>query len=205
MHVHPKHLPADECRAASTEALVALASNQNPGDITNTAIAAPTDLPRGAFFRYFPSKDALFQAVVSRVEKRLLARIDRAAESTASPLAALAAMFMTHIDFVSEYPGAPRMLSGELQRVGETLPKRLVQALTCQYNERLQRLLDAGKKLGEVDAQLDVQAAAVLYLATIQGLVTQSLLASDMASIQRTAPGVFAIYQRSISATRISE
>jgi len=101
-----------------------LAAEQNPSDITTTAIAQRMGLTQGALFRHFPTKDAILQAAMAWVAERLLARVDKAAEEASSPLAALEAMFMTHIAFVSEHPGVPRMLFGELQRPGETLPKK---------------------------------------------------------------------------------
>ena len=198
MSGHSKHLPADERRAATVEAVVDLAAEQNPSDITTTAIAQRMGLTQGALFRHFPTKDAILQAVMSWVTERLLARVDKPAEGTTSPVAALEAVFMTHIDFVSEHPGVPRMLFGELQRPGETLPKRMVQTLIQHYGERLHRLLEAGKAQGELDAGLDVDAAAVLFIGTIQGLVMQSLLAGKVCRIRRDAPAVFAIYRRGI-------
>jgi len=198
MSGHSRHLPADERRAATVEAVVDLAAEQNPSDITTTAIAQRMGLTQGALFRQFPTKDAILQAVMSWVTERLLARVDKAAEGTTSPVAALEAVFMTHIDFVSEHPGVPRMLFGELQRPGETLPKRMVQTLIQHYGERLHRLLEAGKAQGELDAGLDVDAAAVLFIGTIQGLVMQSLLAGKVCRIRRDAPAVFAIYRRGI-------
>lgn len=200
MSERPKHLSAEERRAATVEAVVHLAAEQNPSDITTTAIAQRMGLTQGALFRHFPTKDAILQAVMSWVTERLLARVDKAAEGTASPVAALEAVFMTHIDFVSEHPGVPRMLFGELQRPGETPPKRIVKTLIRHYGERLRRLLEAGKTQGELDAGLDVDAAAVLFIGTIQGLVMQSLLAGDVARIRRDAPGVFSIYRRGIGA-----
>lgn len=199
---HRKNLPADERRAATVEAVVALAAEQNPNDITTTAIAQRMGLTQGALFRHFPSKEAILQAVMRWVMERLLARVDKAAEGAVSPAAALEAVFMTHIDFVSEHPGVPRMLFGELQRPGETLPKRMVQTLIHHYGERLRRLLEAGKAQGELDAGLDVDAAAVLFIGTIQGLVMQSLLAGKVSRIRRDAPAVFAIYLRGITYTR---
>ena len=58
--------------------------------------------------------------------------------------------------------------------------------------------LEAGKAQGELDAGLDVDAAAVLFIGTIQGLVMQSLLAGKVSRIRRDAPAVFAIYRRGI-------
>ena len=107
-----------------------------------------------------------------------------------------------HIDFVSAHPGVPRMIFGELQQPAQTLPKQLVQALVHDYGARLRRLLEAGKTQGELAADLDLDAAAVLFIGTIQGLVMQSLLAGDVARIRRDAPGVFAIYRRGIANSR---
>ena len=198
MNEQAKYLPADERRSATVEAVVDLAAQQNPSDITTTAIAQHMGLTQGALFRHFPSKDAILQAVMTWVAERLLLRLDKAAGQAASPTAALQAVFMAHIGFVSERPGGPRLIFGELQRPGQTAPKQMVQTLIQQYGERLRRLLEAGKAQGELDAALDVPAATVLFIGTVQGLVMQSLLAGDVARMRQDAPGVFAIYLRGI-------
>ena len=197
-----KYLSAQERRAATVEAVVELAAEQNPSDITTTAIAQRMGLTQGALFRHFPTKDAILESVMDWVAERLLARVDKAAASAASPMAALEAVFMAHIDFVAEHPGVPRMLFGELQRPGDTLPKKMVQTLIRHYGERLQHLLETGKTQGELHAQLDIEAASVSFIGSIQGLVMQSLLAGDVTRMRRDAVGVFAIYLRGIGHVR---
>ena len=197
-----KYLSAQERRAATVEAVVELAAEQNPSDITTTAIAQRMGLTQGALFRHFPTKDAILESVMDWVAERLLARVDKAAASAASPMAALEAVFMAHIDFVAEHPGVPRMLFGELQRPGDTLPKKMVQTLIRHYGERLQHLLETGKTQGELHAQLDIEAASVSFIGSIQGLVMQSLLAGDVTRMRRDAVGVFAIYLRGIDHVR---
>jgi len=202
MNGRVRHLPADERRTATVEAVVELAAERNPSEITTLAIAQRMGLTQGALFRHFPTKEAIFQAVMAWVSDRLLGRVDKAASDAPSPLAALEATFMAHIAFVSEHPGVPRMLFGELQRAGETLPKQLVQTLIHHYKDRLRRMLVAGKAQGELAAELDVDAAALLFIGTIQGLVMQSLLAGDVTRMRRDATGVFAIYRRGIKSSR---
>ncbi len=202
MSGHPRHLPADERRAATVAAVLDLAAERNPSDITTAAIAQRMGLTQGALFRHFPSKEAILQAVMSWVAERLLARVDAAVHSASAPLVALEAAFMAHIEFVCAHPGVPRMLFGELQRPGDSLPKRMAQTLIQGYGERLRRLLAAGKTGGQLDPALDEHAASVLFIGTIQGLVMQSLLAGDVARLRRDAPGVFAIYRRGIGSVR---
>ncbi|TMY11458.1 TetR family transcriptional regulator C-terminal domain-containing protein, partial [Klebsiella pneumoniae] len=67
-----------------------------------------------------------------------------------------------------------------------------------RYGERLHRLIEKGKASGELSPSLDNEAAATLFIGTIQGLVMQSLLAGDVGRMHRDAPRVFAIYRRGI-------
>ncbi len=201
MNPRAKPLPADERRAATVEAVVQLAATQNPSDITTAAIAGHMQLTQGALFRHFPSKDAILQAVMEWVAEQLLARVEQAAQEAPSPLVALEAMFLAHAGFVAEHPGVPRMMFGELQRAGDSLPRRMVRTLLARYGERLQELFAQGKAGGEIDPSLDPEAAATLFIGSIQGLVMQSMLSGDVERIRRDAPRVFAIYQRGIRST----
>lgn len=193
-----KHLPADERRAVTVEAVVELAGLVNPSEITLAAIAKHMNVTQGALFRHFPSKEAIWRAVMEWMAERLLSRIDRAARDIKSPLEAIRAMFMNHVEFVIEHPGVPRMMFGELQRAEASPAKQIAQTLIQRYAERLRARLDEGKAGGEIAAETDTQAAATLFIGTIQGLVMQSMLSGDIERIRADAPGVFAIYQRGI-------
>lgn len=202
MEAHPKHLPADARRAVTVEAVITLAGSRNPSEITTAAIAKHMKLTQGALFRHFPTKEAIWRAAMEWVADRLLARLDQATQGIESPLAAMEAMFMSHAQFVAEHPGVPRIMFGELQRAEPTPAKQMVQTLLQRYGERLQKLIDEGQTRGELSPALDREAAATLFVGTIQGLVMQSLLADDIGRIRRDAPRVFAIYRRGIGSER---
>lgn len=193
-----KNLSADARRSVTVEAVVELAGEQNPTDITTAAIAQRMGLTQGALFRHFPNKAAILQAVMEWVAERLLGRVDKAIQAAPSPLAALEAAFMAHIDFVVQHPGVPRMLFGELQRAEESAAKLMVRSTIRGYSLRLQRVIEDGKSQGELVADLDADAAATLFIGSIQGLVMQSLIVGDVKSIRTNAPGVFAVFRRGI-------
>ena len=191
-------LPAEERRALTIEAVIELAGSQNPSEITTSAIAQQMSLTQGALFRHFATKEALWQAVMEWVQDQLLARIDQAAHNIKSPLAAMEAMFMSHIEFVIEHPGVPRMLFGELQRAEPTPAKRVAHMLVQRYAERICTCIEQGKAIKEISLEVDTRSAATLFLGTVQGLVMQSLLTGDIQRIRTEAPGVFIIYRRGI-------
>jgi AcrR family transcriptional regulator len=198
MNSRSKNLPADERRSVTVATVIDLAAEQDPSKITTSAIAHRMNLTQGALFRHFPTKDSVWQAVMEWVAERLLARIDEAAKSAPSPLSALEAMFLAHVDFVAKHPGVPRMLFGELQRSEATPAKQLVQTLIIQYGSRLHALIEEGKAQGELSTDVDPHAAATLFIGSIQGLVMQSLLAGNVRRIRSAAPGAFAILSRGI-------
>lgn len=193
-----RHLPAEERRSVTVETVLALAAEQNPSEITTAAISARMNLTQGALFRHFPTKEALWTAVMEWVAERLMQRIERAVTEAPGPLAALRSMFLAHAGFVVEHPGVPRMMFGELQRAEASAPKRMAQTLIRRYGERVRALLAAGQAAGEVAADIDLDAATTLFIGTIQGLVMQSLLAGEPERISREAPAVLALYLRGI-------
>ncbi len=198
MNTRSKPMPANERRSATVEAVVALAADQNPGDITTTAIAQQMGVSQAALFRHFPTKEDILESVMTWVAERLLSRVDAAAARASSPLAALEAVFTTHIEFIAKHPGVPKILFAEIQRPNNSLAKRAVHTLLNRYSTRLQKLFTDGKAEGELDPDLDINAATILFIGTIQGLVVRSMLSGRVAQIRRDAPGAFAIYRRGI-------
>ena len=114
-------------------------------------------------------------------------------------MAALEAIFMAHMDFIAEHPGAPRMLLAELQKSGDTIPKRMVVTLMANYRARVIELLEKGKACGEVSADLDLDAASTLYVGMIQGLVIQSLATPDPDYLIANAGTTFAVFKRGMA------
>ncbi|WP_205341730.1 TetR/AcrR family transcriptional regulator [Denitrificimonas caeni] len=195
-----KYLPADERRAVTVEAVIELAAEQNPSEITTAAIAKHMSVTQGSLFRHFANKEAILESVINWVAKRLLTRIDKAMQGQDSALAALHGAFMTHIQFISDHPGVPRILFSELQRKESTAAKKLVTALLNQYRQRIQQALEQGKQNKEFDTELDIEAAAQLFIGSIQGLVVQSVLLGTDFVIQPAAQDTFALYTRAIEA-----
>lgn len=194
------HLPAETRREITVEAVLGLAAEQNPTDITTAAIARRMGLSQGAIFRHFPSKEALLESVMEWVAARLTARLEQARAAAPDPLAALEAMFTAHVDFIAEHPGVPRLLLGELQRAEDTPAKRIARALLEGYGARIGALLEQLRDRGALRAGLDTGDAVVAFIGAVQGLAMQSLIAGDIGRIRAQAPAVFEIYRRGTGA-----
>lgn len=189
-----------EVRQASLiEAALRLAAQRSPSSITTGDLAHAVGITQGAVFRHFASKEAIWLAVLDWVTAALMARLQIAAASQPAP-AALRAVFMAHVDFVMAYPGVPRVIFQELQQPQDTALKARVRALMQQYRQLLMQLLLQAQAQQSMAQDINLQAAAVLFIGSVQGLVMQSLMSDDVAGMAAQAPGVYAIYQRGLLA-----
>ena len=185
-------------RAEIIDVVLQLSAERSPGLITTAEIANALGLSQGALFKHFPSKETIWLAVAERVAYRLLATIEQAAAQATTPLAALRAVFFAHVGFVIEHPGTPRFIFHELQRAVDSPVKLRLRGMLANYRQLLLRLLEAAAQRGELDEKINQQAAASLFIGSIQGLVMQSMVAASPLAIREQAGAVLAILERGI-------
>ncbi|MDR9441038.1 MAG: TetR/AcrR family transcriptional regulator [Halomonas sp.] len=195
-----QHLPADERRERTVEALIELCGREEPATLTTGRIASRMGVTQGALFRHFASKEAIWEAAVAWIAERVMARVAAAAEGVEEPLAALEAMFLAHVAFIAEHPGVPRLLMGQLQHPHPTAASRLVRGLLERYRRRLLSLLEEAGRRGQLRAGLDLDAAATQFIGCVQGLVLLSMIADDVSGIVDRAPAAFELYRHGIRA-----
>lgn len=185
-------LPADVRRAATVEAVIALAATSNPADITTAQIAAYMGVTQGALFRHFSDKEAVWLAVMGWTSDTLLARID--AVDGATPTDKLQAILAAHVEFVVEHTGVPRILFGELQRDADAPGKARVRALMSGYRSRVLGLLELAKAQGQIDEKADCATAATMFLGMVQGLVMQAMAADDFTTMPAISSRLFEVF-----------
>ena len=178
-----------------------LSASVCPGDITTVDIARSLGLTQGAVFKHFPTKDAIWLAVMGWVESHLLSALDDAAAAAPTPLDGLRAVFMKHARFVAKHPGVPRLILNELQKPRDTPVKRRARSMQESYRKLVVRLLAEAEKRGEVAVGLDREGAATLFLGALQGLMLQAMLAGSTAKLEAEAKRVFALYLNAIRET----
>ena len=192
-------------QAALVEAALTLAAQRSPADITTGDLAQVVGITQGAMFRHFPSKEAVWLAVLDWTADTLMSRLQSAADAELAnldkfaPLAALQAVFMAHVDFVVAHPGVPRVIFQELQHARDTVLKARVRGLMQQYRRLLMGLLEHAHEQRLLAPGTDPEAAAVRCVGSVQGLVMQSLISGEVRAMAQQAPGVFKIYLRGLT------
>lgn len=191
-------LPSEARQAEIVMATLALVAAHSPVAITTSDIARAVGVTQGAVFKHFANKDEIWLAVMGWIETHLLAALAAAEQQAATPLGALAGIFQAHIGFVANHPGVPRLIFHELQQPTDSAVKHKVRGLLQVYKKMLVRLLKQAMVRGETAASLDTEAAAALFIGTVQGLVMQSMLAGSTDRMAAQAKAVFPLYLRSL-------
>ena len=181
----------EERQSATIQAVVHLCAEHDPSTLTTTQIAQQVGLSQGALFKHFPSKNRLWETVASWVSGQIARRVLQVADQHSQADEALEAMFMAHIGFIIRHPGIPRLMLGELQKPGNQPAKRIMRETLATYRQRVVALLESGIKQGHFAPGIDTEAAAVLYLGAIQGLVVQDLLNGNTQAMEQAAPRIF--------------
>lgn len=181
----------EERRQEAVDAVIELAREHGPEGITTQAIATRIGITNGALFRHFPDKAAIWGAVFDWLGDRLGRLADAALAAGGKPLQQLERLFYAQVDFVAGHPGVPRILFHELQRPVATSLHGLARGIVGAYRERIKALIRSAKAAGELPAGLNEEAAAVLFIGTVQGLVVQSALFSGQLDMRAMARHVF--------------
>lgn len=182
---------AETRREETVEAVVQLAGEHGPDAITTQAIASRIGVTHGALFRHFPDKAAIWRTVFDWLGTRLGRVADTAIATGGSPLEVLERLFHAQVAFVADNPGVPRILFHELQRPPGSPLQALARNIVGGYRERLKTLIRRAKDAGELPSGLDEEAAAVLFVGTVQGLVVQSTLFSGALDMREAAQRIF--------------
>lgn len=196
-----RRLPADERRGEIVAAVIALTAERGPDGVTTQAVADRVGITQAAIFRHFPDKATLWTAVFDWAEQALGEALAPAFTSPGGPLATLEAVFLAHVEFVVRNPAVPRVLFHELQHAAETPFRARARILVDRYRARIEALLQRGKESGELPPGLDEQAAAMLFVGTVQGLFMQTALLQGERSMVAAARRAWPLLRAAIGAS----
>lgn len=195
--------PTEVRQAGLVEAALALAAERNPATISTTDLARAVGITQGAVFRHFPSKEAIWLAVMEWVTVQLMGRLREAAHGEsgpdANPLQALQAVFAAHVAFIVAHPGVPRVVFQELQHAREGALALAVGGLMQQHRGLVLELLEKARARHLLAPQTDLAAAAALFLGAVQGLVMQTMVSRQMQAMAVQAPAVFTLWLRGVT------
>ncbi len=127
-----------------------LISRRGYRDVCVKDIAEAAGLGAASFYTYFPGKEAFYEAIVERLEKREIAAVEKRVESFRSPLNKLRALFRSVVKALRGNPVLAGIYSGEKRFMYPGSEERMKRedALLGRIEEMMRRILSEGARKG---------------------------------------------------------
>ena len=179
------------------QAVLDLIAAEGTRGITMTRIASRIGVSEAALYRHFHGKLDIIHATISDSFERVMESLTQAA-GRGGAMTRLHRVFVAQLQFIEDHPGMARILFSDEVHFNATELQRELNARVSKLLAFIADLLRAGVEEGELAADLDVAAAAALYLGLIQ---TQLLLWTMNGKEGKLAAGaqqLWALYARAL-------
>ena len=98
----------------------------------------------------------------------------RATKGETDPLKALEKAFQLQVSFIAKYPSVPGRLLAWYAQTGDVRVRSRIEGCIAEYEARVFRLISQAQHQGLVSANIDVRAAATLFVGLLQGMALRT-------------------------------
>jgi len=197
--------PADSRKQQIVETVLELVAARGTEAVSVQLVADAIGLTQPAVFRHFPTKEAMWLAVMDWLEQHLVAIYSAADDSGEASLVVLSRMFLEHVKLIERYPALAKLVFSDHLRLQYPNLKERFGKIHQAYATRLTAVIDRAKSdgaVGDADAPKD---AATMFLSLIQGLGFQFAIARLPVKLSTEAERVLALYLQAITSSANAE
>lgn len=178
------------------EAALQLVERHGLENLSIADIAASIQLVPSAIYRHFKGKEEIIEGLIDSVGQALHENILYVQQAEMGTEKRLKLLFNLHLQFVTRKQAIPQILFSLLGSSKNLALKQKMLAVIAVYVEKIRKIIADGQAAGEIAANVDAMAAAMLFLGLIQPLVILSQNSGQlMDSYQETS---WCIYWRGI-------
>ena len=179
------------------QAVLSLIAELGIQGVTMARIAEQVGLTEAALYRHFKGKLAIVGATIDTAFDELLGALE-SSESGESILERIREALTAHLGFIERRPGMARILfSDEVHFNSEELKQKLA-SRGEEVAQRIAGMLNKGMSTGELDENLDVQSAVVMYRGIVQAQV-MLWTHGKLEKLSECQEGVWTLYRRAIA------
>jgi AcrR family transcriptional regulator len=196
--------PADSRKQQIVETVLELVAARGTEAVSVQLVADAIGVTQPAVFRHFPTKEAMWLAVMDWLEQHLVA-IFSAADDSEGGLVVLSRMFLEHVKLIERYPALAKLVFSDHLRVQYPSLKERFGKIHKAYAARLAVVIDRAKSDGAVGGAVAPKDAATMFLGLIQGLGFQFAIARLPMKLSTEAERVLALYLQAITSSANAE
>lgn len=155
-------------REQIAEAAVRIIHAQGVKGLRMESIARQVGVVPSALYRHFSGKDAVLDAVLDWLGRRLQGIVTEARAADAEPLAQLKSLLGRHVRLVQEFQAIPRILFSDDVQSGNAGHKAKAHQNLRNYLAQIAEMFRAAQKLGEVRRDVAADTLSTMFLGLFQ-------------------------------------
>jgi AcrR family transcriptional regulator len=190
--------PTDSRKQQIVETVLMLVAARGTEAVSAQLVADAIGLTQPAVFRHFPTKEAMWLAVMDWLEERLVAIYSASDEALEPGLVVLSRMFLGHARLIERYPALAKLVLSDHLRLQYPGLQERFRRIHRAYTVRLSALIARAVADGTVAPDLAAKDGATMFLSLIQGLGFQFAIARLPMRLSAEADRMLALYLRSI-------
>lgn len=189
--------PAESRKRQIVETVLDLVAAHGTEALSFQLVADRIGVTQPAILRHFPTKEALWLAVMDWLEQSLVgiySSAGEADEADESALVVLSRMFLEHMRLIERYPALAKLVFSDYLRLQFPSLQIRFGSIHKAYTARLSAVLDRARSEDSVSATVSPEDGAAMFLSLVQGLGFQAAIAGLPGRLQPEAERLLALY-----------
>jgi AcrR family transcriptional regulator len=158
------------------EAAMELIRHEGVSKLTTRSLAKAVGIAQPTLFLHFGNKSHVLVALVDSIQEGLRQELMSLALNQMTPLEQIKTVVRTHLNFIQNQPGIPRLLFSEELQSGDPIFRERMDQLVMFFLKFIAGMISAAQEAGEIRSDIIPQQAACLLIASVQGLALRWVL-----------------------------
>lgn len=191
-----------ERRQRLLDAALSVFSKKGYRDGAMDEIAGESGTSKGGVYFHFPSKQAIFLALLDRTAARLLDNVEEAIASENDPIAKADAALLAVLRTFARHRGLARLFMVEALGAGREFHERVLQ-IHSDFARVIKRQLDEAVAEGVIEP-VDTDVASRAWFGALNEIVTTWVLSKKPGSLEESYRALRPILMRSVGVSDFS-
>lgn len=184
------------------EATLALVAEQGLGRLSVAQVAKRVGIAPSALYRHYPSKEAMFDAVLERVGGRLHGLVGAAAEGATDEVDAIHRLIGLHLELIRGNQAFFAIMVNDAFHSGAPERRQRVLAVITGYLARVTALVKRGQASGAIRPDVPARTLAAIYFGIVQPAAMLWVLSGGATDIHRPAREAWPLLEHTLRAHR---
>jgi AcrR family transcriptional regulator len=171
-----KNQSAEVRRHDIIEAAMEIIRHEGVSKLTTRSLAHAVGIAQPTLFLHFGNKSHVLVALVDAIQERMQQEMSVLGLEQLTPLEGLKTVIRSHLNFIQDQPGIPRLMFAEELQSGDPIFRERMDQLVMFFVKFIADLIGAAQDAGEIRPEVIPQQAACLLIAAIQGLALRWVL-----------------------------